>query len=608
VDHHTLPAPRPSAQTDGSQLAKTRLRFLTSEPVDAQHVRDTILASWWRSRRWNVAADHIELPYVRNPNLDLPLTRSANPILLRLREQLDGQAISLILTDQSGMVLSRLTGDAGLSRHLDSVHLAPGFSYAERFVGTNGIGTALEGGRVMHVFGHEHYAENLEDLACVGVPIRHPITGKTVGAVDLTCWRRDAGPLLIALARTTADQIRQALLTASGVRELELFQAYLQTCRRTTGMVLALNNDVVMMNDQARQVLDPADQSVLLSHASEALADGRRTPVVVDLPSGNRARIACRVVRGQEQVAGGVVHVSLVEASAGNGATALPVLRLFLPGVVGSGTLWLRACHEVDRGYSTGEWLVLSGEPGTGKTALARGVHQRRNATGRMHVVDAATADASLSEIATELADHDTRALLVRHVDRLAPALLRSLTAMLSATLADARENGRRLPWVAVTLAAPVAPPPELAALLALFPSTVEIPPLRHHIEDLRELVPFFLTRLSHGNELACSPKAMQLLMRNPWAGNTEQLYQALRFVVQHRRRTGSIQPEDLPPEHRTLSRRPLSQLESMERDAIVQSLVDTGGNKGLAAKSLGMSRATIYRKIHDYGIVAPRS
>jgi transcriptional regulator of acetoin/glycerol metabolism len=41
-----------------------------------------------------------------------------------------------------------------------------------------------------------------------------------------------------------------------------------------------------------------------------------------------------------------------------------------------------------------------------------------------------------------------------------------------------------------------------------------------------------------------------------------------------------------------------------MERDAIVQSLSDARGNKVKAAHSLGMSRATIYRKIHEYGIV----
>ncbi len=268
----SLAATHPRAMTDGERLAKTRERFLTAESVDPHQVRDTILASWWRSRQWNVAADHIDLAYVRDPNVDTPLTRSALPVLRHLREHLDGQPISIILTDPAGVVLTRMRADQDLDRHLDSVQLAPGFSYAEESVGTNGIGTALEGGRPMHVFGHEHYAENLEDLACAGVPIHHPISGKTVGAVDLTCWRKDADPLLITLAKTTADQIRQALVTDSGAREYELFQEYLRACRRTAGIVLALNSDMVMMNDYARQVLDPGDQSVLLGQAAEALA------------------------------------------------------------------------------------------------------------------------------------------------------------------------------------------------------------------------------------------------------------------------------------------------------------------------------------------------
>jgi transcriptional regulator of acetoin/glycerol metabolism len=44
-----------------------------------------------------------------------------------------------------------------------------------------------------------------------------------------------------------------------------------------------------------------------------------------------------------------------------------------------------------------------------------------------------------------------------------------------------------------------------------------------------------------------------------------------------------------------------------MERDAIVRALLDANDNKAEAARALGMSRATIYRKIHEYGIVAPR-
>jgi transcriptional regulator of acetoin/glycerol metabolism len=135
----------------------------------------------------------------------------------------------------------------------------------------------------------------------------------------------------------------------------------------------------------------------------------------------------------------------------------------------------------------------------------------------------------------------------------------------------------------------------------------VELPPLRHHIEDMQELVPLFLAKLGQQGRLTCSPEAMQLLLRSNWPGNTEQLWQVMRRVVQHRR-SGSIRPNDLPPECWTVSRRLLSPLESMERDAIVQSLLDYEGNKVKAAESLGMSRATIYRKIHEYGIVTPTS
>jgi sigma-54 dependent transcriptional regulator, acetoin dehydrogenase operon transcriptional activator AcoR len=97
----------------------------------------------------------------------------------------------------------------------------------------------------------------------------------------------------------------------------------------------------------------------------------------------------------------------------------------------------------------------------------------------------------------------------------------------------------------------------------------------------------------------------MQLLQRSSWPGNTEQLWQVLKQVVHHKR-SATIYPGDLPPECWAVSRRLLSLLESMERDAIVQALLDSHGNKVKTGESLGMSRATIYRKIHEYGIVTP--
>ncbi len=218
-------------------------------------------------------------------------------------------------------------------------------------------------------------------------------------------------------------------------------------------------------------------------------------------------------------------------------------------------------------GLPVGEWVAVEGEPGVGKLALL------------------GTADS----------------VVVRHVDHLDSPGLRALASALQ----DARAAERERPlWVAVTLAHP-APNSDLVTVLRHFPISVDVPPLRLRLEDLPRLVPFFLARLGHGGNVACSPESMRVLMRASWPGNVEQVHQVLHNVVQHRR-SGIIAPSDLPPDTQAVSRRFLTALESMQRDAIVASLADAQGNKVKAARSLGMSRATIYRKIHEYGIVVP--
>jgi DNA-binding NtrC family response regulator len=290
---------------------------------------------------------------------------------------------------------------------------------------------------------------------------------------------------------------------------------------------------------------------------------------------------------------------------------------MYLPGLVGSGVLWLRACREAEALYDSSDWMTLEGETGVGKLALARAVHQRRNPAAPFHVLDADSANQDwLTKARRELLD-GSGMLVIRHVDVLNARQLHAL----SSALQEARNAQRAADKSSASKGSPEAPDDlrvaltlnrklaaaDLTRLLRFFQGTVELPPLRHHIEDLHELVPFFLARLSQQGRLTCSPEAMQLLLRHNWPGNTEQLWQVLKQVVQ-RRRAGVIMPKDLPPECWTVSRRLLSPLESIERDAIVQSLLDQEGNKVRAAEALGMSRATIYRKIHEYGIVTPAS
>lgn len=601
--HRTARAGASRADATGlsgqDSLAAARDRFLHAEPVDPAAVREPILASWWRSREWNIPADRLDLSYLGEPDLDTPLARAAKPVLQHLHEQLDGQPISIVLTDANGLVLLRFTGDGDLERKLDTIMLSPGFSYAEEVVGTNGIGTALEAGGPAHVFGHEHYAERLEELACAGVPLRDPMSGKTVGVLDLTCWRKHADPLMLSLVRSTAGQLNQALAEAGSSRDLRLLQEYTRACRHTGGIVLALGNDVVMLNDHARQALSPADQAVLISQAADALGRPSSGAVTVDLPSGVVARMFCRPV----WLADGVVHVKLNAPEAA--PLEVPTVRasMSLPGLVGSGPTWRRACRSAETSYDRGEWLTLEGEAGTGKLALIRAVHQRRNPAAPCHVIDAADAAQEhdwLARARDELLN-GTGMLVIRHGHALTTRQARSLVDALGEAKSAGKETTLR---VALTLDRDAAHT-DLTGLLRVFPGTVTVPPLRHHNEDLRELVPFFLGKLSQQGRVSCSPAAMQLLLRHTWPGNAAQLWQVLKQVVQ-RRRTGQILPGDLPPECWTVSRRVLSPLESIERDAIVQSLLDNNGNKIRAARALGMSRATIYRRIHEYGIVTP--
>jgi transcriptional regulator of acetoin/glycerol metabolism len=592
------------ASPDQRDVAVSRERFLTGGAGERPAVRQPILASWQRSSDLRVAPDRIEMKHVADLQLDGRLMTSAEPVLRNLQAQLEGQSVSVVLTDHTGLVLSRMTGDGELERHLDRVLLAPGFSYAEKYVGTNGIGTAIEVGGPAHVFGHEHYAENLEDLACAGVPIHHPVSGRLVGAVDLTCWRKDAGALLLALAKNTAEQIRQALLADAGSRQLELFNEYLRTCSRRTGAVFAMNNDVVMLNSYARTVLSPEDQAVLLAHAAETPVNRHHGARTVELPSGDVARVYCRTVPDDAHPAGIVAHVQ-IDPRPGRDATPgrTGSAQMPLPGLVGAAAPWLHACTDLERTFRSGEWVAVEGEPGVGKLALLRAVQLRRQPVGRFVLLDAAEAAADpdwtarLRRVLAEEAD----SLVLRHVDALDARHLRNL----SAALQETRQTPRDRPlWVAVTLGTGPKTGP-LLQLLQLFPSTLGVPPLRMHLEDLPLLVPLFLSRLTHGGHLVCSPPALRLLMRMPWPGNAEELRLLLAEVVTHRR-SGVIEAEDLPPQVHAVSRRVLTNLESMERDAVVRSLTQAAGNKLQAARSLGMSRATIYRKIHEYGIVVP--
>lgn len=161
--------------------SRAREQFLSAGALTIDAVNPGVLNSWLRSRNLKVHPDRVDLPYVREPDTDTPLTHAAAPVLRRIADDLSAQAVSVILTSADGLILDRIAADSRFEDTLDEVRLARGYSYAEEFAGTNGIGTTLETGRPVFIRGSEHYIGTLSRLACAGSPIRDPLTGRLLG-------------------------------------------------------------------------------------------------------------------------------------------------------------------------------------------------------------------------------------------------------------------------------------------------------------------------------------------------------------------------------------------------------------------------------------------
>ncbi|HXM15039.1 MAG TPA: sigma-54 dependent transcriptional regulator, partial [Candidatus Eremiobacteraceae bacterium] len=143
---------------------------------------------------------------------------------------------------------------------------------------------------------------------------------------------------------------------------------------------------------------------------------------------------------------------------------------------------------------------------------------------------------------------------------------------------------------------------------------TLHLPALRDRRSDIPVLVHHFLDRYARGENLQVTAAAMKSLLQYDWPGNIRELENCVARAVtlgDHR----TIDVGDLPPAIRSESSMPSSSsiedsaslsttaLAEMERMTILRVFEQAGGDKALAGKMLGISRATLYRKLKRYSI-----
>lgn len=140
----------------------------------------------------------------------------------------------------------------------------------------------------------------------------------------------------------------------------------------------------------------------------------------------------------------------------------------------------------------------------------------------------------------------------------------------------------------------------------------VELPPLRRRPEDIPLLAEMFFHHLQLKSDkkiVGISPEAMQLLVRHPWPGNVRELKSAFEYAFVTCSQS-QIEPQHLPPDLSampSLSPPPSNTLSSDDRkkQQLQEALAQAGGNQSLAAKILGISRVTVWNRMHRYGLLS---
>jgi two-component system response regulator AtoC len=136
---------------------------------------------------------------------------------------------------------------------------------------------------------------------------------------------------------------------------------------------------------------------------------------------------------------------------------------------------------------------------------------------------------------------------------------------------------------------------------------SVELPPLREREEDIPLLAQHFLRKFAVENRkeiTGFSPEATDFLLKYEWPGNVRELENAIERAVILAK--GSlIEVADLPQENLLFTHSSLfgESLRQVEKNHILNILSETGGNHSEAARTLGISRATLYNKIRAYGL-----
>ncbi len=576
------------------------------------------------------------------------LLAHSRPVMEALFQQVrDGQSM-VILADRHGMLMQTL-GHTDFLGKAERVALSCGASWHEQHRGTNAIGTALTEARGIEIHGAEHFFERNDFLTCTAVPIRSA-QAQLLGVLDISGDHRSGHPHTLGLVSMAACMIENRLITATCPRQLRLhLHTQLEGLGTVAeGIVLLGNGGWVLGSNcaglallglsapdlgaaQLKNLLDVSLDELLSRHK-------RRPGQAWQVRRSDGSTLFVLLQQDLATLSGR----SASQAAAGPDRPQLSAAKDALAQLDTGDVRWRAAADKARRVLDKPIPLLIQGESGVGKELFARAAHD--SGPRRSHpfvAINCAAVPENLIEAELfgygpgaftgarregspgRLREAHGGTLFLDEIGDMPLALQARLLRVLQERQVSPLGGG---PSVAVDFALICATHCKLreAAELGRFRSdlfyringlTLILPPLRERT-DFHVLTQRLLADLNPGRSVGLAPELLQRLSQHAWPGNLRQYANVLRtagaMLDPHEHDiswhhlpddlaedlaaaegfvTSRCAPLDTAPE---LSHN----LQALSRAAIDQALQSSHGNMSQAAKMLGISRQTLYRKL----------
>lgn len=630
---------------DIETLTEIWARYVYEDQMDPR-VRPAIADAWHKCKAAGInpnggfgrRVDDAVFASIRAENRTLIDT--ALPIMQSVFEIVKQSHFLLVLTDSVGYILESI-GDATVLNKTRDMRFVPGALWSNLGVGTNAISVALDYNTAIQMVGPEHYCRSHHEWTCSAAPI-HGTGGEVIGCLNMSGDVAAAHPHTLGLVLAGVYGIEAQL---SILRSAEIMRAALEGSADSI-VLLGPDYHPVWANSSAERLLGaPAGalegkdfRAVLpdVDWAGLQLTDGKKyygndtrvlaeknavhcsVSIATTISSGGPA--LCVTLKKQKHLIDSVNKVS------GNRAT-YTFDDIYACDAEMTKTLTLARKFARYDGN-----ILIEGESGTGKELLAQAIHNAGSrASGPFVAVSCASIPRDLLESELfgyeagafigaitegnpgrfELANHGTL-----YLDEVAEMPLEFQSKLLRAveTHSITRLGGGEEIKLDIRIIASTNRKLEQAVTAGSFRQDLffrlnvlrlEIPPLRSRPCDITLCAEKFFERLNTLNpemKKTLSPEFLAGLVKYSWPGNVRELQNGIERAFYASQET-VLTEDSLRFVYDDETDRDAPPSSCSEAGEILAALTVCAGNVEEAARRLGTSRATLYRRIKKYNI-----